>query len=146
MVDSVRANLHEGRPEPRWEEVMGFLKAVLRDENDGSRAIEFETIRNTHLDKLISDIMNPRYRHPRVPTRFAADLQVVERLERKWIERFRGPYFHIEQHRYRELARHGRLRDVTLNIDAEKSEDRWQVNNGETLSEMEGNLEIEPGQ
>jgi hypothetical protein len=72
MCDTVRTSLHEGRPEPRWEEVMGFLKAVLRDENDGSRAIEFDTIRNTHLNKLISDIMDPKYRHPRVPTRFAA--------------------------------------------------------------------------
>ncbi|RGP68255.1 hypothetical protein FLONG3_8226 [Fusarium longipes] len=145
MCDSIRTNLHEGRPEPRWEELMGFLKAVLRDENDGSRAIDFDTIRNTHLDKLISDIMDSRYRHPRVPTRFSTDLQLVERLERKWIERFRGPYFHIELHRYRELPRTGRLRDVTLNLDAENPEDRWQANNGETLSEMEGNLEIEPG-
>ncbi|RFN52140.1 hypothetical protein FIE12Z_3523 [Fusarium flagelliforme] len=145
MCDSIRSNLHDGRPEPRWEELMGFLKAVLRDENDGSRAIEFETIRNTHLDKLISEIINPRYRHPRVPTRFTTDIQLAERLERKWIERFRGPYFHIEQHRYRELSRHGRLRDVTLNLDAENPEDRWQANDGETLSEMEGNLEIEPG-
>ncbi|OBS18543.1 hypothetical protein FPOA_10271 [Fusarium poae] len=145
MCDTVRTSLHEGRPEPRWEEVMGFLKAVLRDENDGSRAIEFDTIRNTHLNKLISDIMDPKYRHPRVPTRFAADIQLVERLERKWIERFRGPYFHIEEHRYRELPKKGRLRDVTPNLDAENPEDRWQANNGETLSEMEGNLEIEPG-
>lgn len=146
LCDSVRSNLYEGRPEPRWDELMGFLKAVLRDENDGSRAIEFETIRNTHLDKLISEIINPRYRHPRVPTRFTTDIQVAERLERKWVERFRGPYFHIEQHRYRELSRDGRLRDVTLNLDAENPEDRWQANDGETLSEMEGNLEIEPGQ
>ncbi|KAM0360892.1 hypothetical protein ACHAP4_002986 [Fusarium culmorum] len=148
MCDTVRTSLHEGRPEPRWEEVMGFLKAVLRDEGDGSgsHAIEIETIRNTHLDKLISDIINPRYRHPRVPTRFAADIQLVERLERKWIERFRGPYFHIEEHRYRELSQKGRLRDVTPNLDAQDPEDRWQANNGETLSEMEGNLEIEPGQ
>ncbi|KAI1072563.1 hypothetical protein LB507_002670 [Fusarium sp. FIESC RH6] len=145
LCDSVRSNLYEGRPEPRWDELMGFLKAVLRDENDGSRAIEFETIRNTHLDKLISEIINPRYRHPRVPTRFTTDIQVAERLERKWVERFRGPYFHIEQHRYRELSRDGRLRDVTLNLDAENPEDRWQANDGETLSEMEGNLEIEPG-
>ncbi|PTD10688.1 hypothetical protein FCULG_00008033, partial [Fusarium culmorum] len=147
MCDTVRTSLHEGRPEPRWEEVMGFLKAVLRDEGDGSgsHAIEIETIRNTHLDKLISDIINPRYRHPRVPTRFAADIQLVERLERKWIERFRGPYFHIEEHRYRELSQKGRLRDVTPNLDAQDPEDRWQANNGETLSEMEGNLEIEPG-
>ncbi|RBR10852.1 uncharacterized protein FIESC28_09285 [Fusarium coffeatum] len=145
LCDSVRSNLYEGRPEPRWDELMGFLKAVLGDENDGSRAIEFETIRNTHLDKLISEIINPRYRHPRVPTRFTTDIQVAERLERKWVERFRGPYFHIEQHRYRELSRDGRLRDVTLNLDAENPEDRWQANDGETLSEMEGNLEIEPG-
>ncbi|CAF3618629.1 unnamed protein product [Fusarium graminearum] len=147
MCDTVRTSLHEGRPEPRWEEVMGFLKAVLRDEGDGSgsHAIEIETIRNTHLDKLISDILNPRYRHPRVPTRFAADIQLVERLERKWIERFRGPYFHIEEHRYRELSQKGRLRDVTPNLGAQDPEDRWQANDGETLSEMEGNLEIEPG-
>ncbi|KAG5658752.1 hypothetical protein KAF25_007305 [Fusarium avenaceum] len=146
LCDTIRAGLHEGRPEPRWEEAMGFLAAVMRDEANGSRAIEFETIRNTHLDKLISDIMDPRFRHPRVPIRFSKDVQLAERLERKWIERFRGPYFNIEQNRYDDLPKTGRLKDVVLNLDSQNPEERWQAKDGETVSEMEGNLEIEPGQ
>ncbi|KAM0347134.1 hypothetical protein ACHAPU_005073 [Fusarium lateritium] len=146
LCDTIRSGLHEGRPEPRWEEAMGFMAAVLRDEGDGSRAIEFETIRNTHLDKLISEIMDPKYRHPRVPIRFSKDIQLAERLERKWVERFRGPYFNIEQNRYVALPKTGRLKDVVLNPDTQNPEERWQLKDAATVSEMEENLDIEPGQ
>ncbi|KAF4991173.1 hypothetical protein FGRMN_7978 [Fusarium graminum] len=145
LCDTIRSGLHEGRPEPRWEEAMGFMAAVLRDEGDGSRAIEFETIRNTHLDKLISEIMDPKYRHPRVPIRFSKDIQLAERLERKWVERFRGPYFNIEQNRYIALPKTGRLKDVVLDLDTQNPEERWQLKDAETVSEMEENLDIEPG-
>ncbi|KAF5018413.1 hypothetical protein F66182_9607, partial [Fusarium sp. NRRL 66182] len=144
LCDTVRTSLREGRPEPRWEEAMGYLSALLRDEG-GSRAIEFETIRDTHLDKLLSEITNPKYKHPRVPTRFSKDIELAERLERKWIERFRGPFFNIEQNRYYDLSKTGRLRDVTLNLDTDNPDERWKAKDAETLSELEGNLEIEPG-
>ncbi|KAF4968269.1 hypothetical protein FSARC_4360 [Fusarium sarcochroum] len=146
LCDTVRTSLHEGRPEPRWDETIGFLKAVKRDEADGSRAIEFETIRNTHLDKLISDIIDPKYRHPRVPTGFSNDIKLADQLQRLWIERFRGPYFNIEQNRYLDLSKTGRLRDVTLNIDVENPDERWRAKDAEALSELEGNSEVEPGQ
>ncbi|KAM0562236.1 hypothetical protein ACHAPJ_002681 [Fusarium lateritium] len=146
LCDTVRTSLHEGRPEPRWDETIGFLKAVKRDEAYGNRAIEFETIRNTHLDKLISDIIDPKYRHPRVPTGFSHDVQLADQLQRLWIERFRGPYFNIEQNRYLDLSKTGRLRDVTLNIDAENPDERWRAKDAEALSELEGNSEVEPGQ
>ncbi|EMT63972.1 PUA-like domain-containing protein [Fusarium oxysporum II5] len=145
LCDTIRSSLHGGRPEDRWEEAMGFLAALLRDEEHYNRAIEFETIRDTHLDKLISDLMDPKYRHPRVPIRFSKDVERAETLERKWVERFRGPYFNMEQNRYRDLPKTGRLRDVALNPNADNSEERWQAKEGKTLSELEGNLEIEPG-
>jgi hypothetical protein len=52
----------------------------------------------------------------------------------------------MEQNRYRDLPKTGRLRDVALNPNADNSEERWQAKEGKTLSELEGNLEIEPGQ
>lgn len=125
---------------------MGFLEAVLKDEVDGMPMIEFATIQNAHLDKLLSDIVSPGNRPIPTPTRFRDDVIVAERLQRMWRTRFLEGYFTIDQDRYHNLPRTGRLKDVVMNNTDESSQGRWRAKTREALSELEGNLKFEPGQ
>lgn len=146
LCDSVRSSLGERRRlGPRWEEAMGFLEAVLKDEVDGMPMIEFATIQNARLDKLLSDIVSPGNRPMPTPTRFRDDVIVAERLQRLWRTRFLEGYFTIDQYRYHNLPRTGRLKDVVMNDTGESSQGRWRAKTREALSELEGNLKFEPG-
>ncbi|KAF4979641.1 hypothetical protein FZEAL_4198 [Fusarium zealandicum] len=146
VCDTVRASLHEGRSlGPRWEEAMGFLAAILRDETDGMPVIEFAAIENARLDKLLLDIVDPENRPSPTPTRFDVDVRLAERLQRRWRARFREDYFTIDQERYLSLSKTGRLKDVEFNLESGSGQERWKAKGCETLSELEGNLEFEPG-
>ncbi|KAM5375905.1 hypothetical protein ACJZ2D_005695 [Fusarium nematophilum] len=146
LCDAVRANLDEGRLGPRWEEAMGFLAAVLRDETEGKPVIEFETIQNSRLDILLSDILDPENQTSQLPARFATDIQLAERLQRRWRARFKEAYFTIDQDRYCDLPRTGRLKDVAMNLKSTKPEERWRASGSETLSELEDDRKFKPGQ
>lgn len=140
LSDSVRAGLGDRRIlGPRWEEAMGFLTAVLKDETSGSSMIDFGTIQNARLDKLLSDIINPGNRPSPLPTRFRDDVIMVEKLQRQWRARFKELYFTVDQDRYLILSRTGRLRDVEMSSSSQMDQRLWTTRTFETLSEFEGN-------
>ncbi|KAF7542567.1 hypothetical protein G7Z17_g11461 [Cylindrodendrum hubeiense] len=146
LCDSVRSSLGDRRRlGPRWEEAMGFLAAVLKDETNGIPMIEFATIQAARLDKLLTEIVAPGNRPMPTPTRFRDDVTVAERLQRLWRARFLESYFTIDQDRYHRLPRTGRLKDVVMNDSDDGSQDRWRAKTREALSELEGNLKFEPG-
>lgn len=146
LCDTVRTNLDEGRLGSRWEEAMGFLAAILRDEMDGKPVIELSTVENARLDKLLADIADSKARPYPAPSRFRDDVTLAERLQRRWRARFRQGYFVIDQGRYLNLPKTGRLRDIAINSQAEGRHDLWKAKSCQTVSELEGNLECEPGQ
>ncbi|KAH7170397.1 PUA-like domain-containing protein [Dactylonectria macrodidyma] len=146
LCDSIRSSLGDRRIlGPRWEEAMGLLTAVLKDEANGTPMIEFSTVQTARLDKLLSDIVNPGNRPLPTPTRFSDDVTVAERLQRLWRTRFLESYFTIDQNRYNTLPRTGRLHDVVMTDPQENSPGRWRAKAREALSELEGNLKFEPG-
>ncbi|KPM41515.1 hypothetical protein AK830_g5019 [Neonectria ditissima] len=146
LCDSVRTSLGDRRSlDPRWEEAMEFLAAVFRDETDDSPLIEFTTIQNARLDKLLSEIINQE-NHPKpAPTNFRDDVLLAERLQRVWRTRYMAKYFAIDQDRYHSLPKTGRLRDVVFNSASNNSQGRWRAKTFEALSELEGNLQFEAG-
>lgn len=124
---------------------MGFLNAVLKDEVSGSSMIDFPTIQDARLDKLLSDIINPGNRPSPLPTRFRDDVVMVEKLQRQWRARFKELYFTVDQERYLRLPKTGRLRDVEMSTSTERDHRLWTTKTFETLSEIEGN-QFEAGQ
>jgi hypothetical protein len=101
--------------------------------------IDFGTIQNARLDKLLSDIMNPGNRPSPLPTRFRDDVIMVEKLQRQWRARFKELYFTVDQDRYRILSKTGRLRDVEMSTSSHMDQRLWTTKPFETLSEFEGN-------
>ncbi|KAI5465652.1 PUA-like domain-containing protein [Mariannaea sp. PMI_226] len=140
LSDCVRADLGDKRSLGlRWEEAMGFLSAVLKDEICGVPRIDFSTIQKARLDKLLSDIINPRNRPSPTPTRFRDDVIMVEKLQRLWRTRFREQYFTVDQERYFNLPKTGRLRNVIMSSGTENNQCLWTTQLFGTLSEFEGN-------
>ncbi|KAK7430053.1 hypothetical protein QQZ08_003444 [Neonectria magnoliae] len=124
---------------------MGFLAAVLRGETNNVPMIEFTTIQNARLDKLLSEIINPD-NHPKpAPTNLRDEVLLAERLQRRWRTRYLEKYFTIDQDRYHSLTKTGRLRDVVINSASDNSQGRWRAKTFEALSEVEGNLQFEAG-
>ncbi|KAF5007308.1 hypothetical protein FDECE_6354 [Fusarium decemcellulare] len=144
LCDTVRTYIRVRKLGPRWEEAMGFLAAALRDESDGTPVIELGTIQYACLDKLLDDIVNIG-RKASQETRLYEDTKRAENLQRQWRRRFGEDYFTLDQNRYRALPKVGRMRDMALDLESNDIYERWKARGCETLSELEGNLELEPG-
>ena len=147
LCDAVRANLQESKVMgPEGNHVMAFLGDVVKDEYGGHEAIEFETIRDARLDKLLADIISRENRPIPTPTKVRADISITECLERQWRARFRQEYFDIDQKRYLALPTTDLLRDVTFDPQIEDERQLWRANIRDLPSAGEGNLQFEPGQ
>ncbi|KAF7543880.1 hypothetical protein G7046_g9911 [Stylonectria norvegica] len=155
LCEAVRTHLATRKDlGPRWEEVMGFLGAVLKDEHAGMPLLqehskvpmlEFATIESARLDKLLADILDPDKHPSPMPSRFRIDLDLAESLQRHWRRRFREAFFTIDQNRAKRLSTTGRLKDVVFTNDPKNPRALWKTKTCEELSEVEGNLQFEPG-
>lgn len=122
-------------------DIMCLLGAMSNDEVRGLPTLELDVIRETRLDKLLVDIQKPDNHLTSV-----SHIALIQRLERRWRSRFKEDYFDMDKARQDELITTGRLRDVIFNKTATAAFNLWQPKGNEVLSEVEGNLQYEPGQ
>lgn len=140
LCDKARVKLLEKNTlEPRCT-IMNLLRELLFDEQTTSPCLDLETVMNTHLDKLVSDLLKPENMQT---TRVCA--AIAQKLERKWSIRFRQRYFDIDKRRTESMAKNGILHNVTFNESIKKEKELWKVKQCEALSEAEGNMRFGPG-
>lgn len=143
----MRASLREEKTlGTRAEEVVEFLRAVEKNECEDLSAITLSTIEAARLDKLLGDILYLENRQLQMPFQSRDHIVLAEKLHRKWIARFRGEYFNIDQTRLTNLSKNGRLKDVEFNNATTDDSQLWVSKKVEALSELEGNQQFEPGQ
>lgn len=141
LCDDVRKSLAEEKGlGPRRDKLMEVLENTVRSESDGVPTISLDTIRNSRLDKLLSDMLNAANHPDPIPSRFCADLCVAESLQRQWKSRFRDSYSDLDNDRYARLTSPGgRLESMVFNEAAQNNHEIWQAKKSENLSECEGN-------
>lgn len=142
LCDAVRSELQESQSlGPRADEMLQLLGAMKNDESDGRYSVNMETISACRLDKLLADIILP------VNACSEGEVALAHSLQRKWRLRFRQEYFDIDKKRFAILAtRYGQLRGITFTNTHLFAHGRWQTTRCESLSEVEGNQQFEPGQ
>ncbi|KAI0834928.1 PUA-like domain-containing protein [Hypoxylon sp. FL0890] len=141
----------------------------------GRPTLDFDTIEYARLDKLVAEILNlaetvritPSYSshvggtgkgakkggseglgmEEVVPclSRYRADVTNAETLLRVWRRRFRERYFMMDQHRAAVLVKEGRLKDVSFNSSLAFDLGKWCTKVSDPISELEGNLQFDPG-
>lgn len=118
-----------------------LLSAMKNDESDGRYSVNSDTISACRLDKLLSDILLPGNACSE------EELALAHNLQRKWRLRFRQEYFDMDKKRFAKLAtRYGQLRDLTFTKTQFFAYGRWDTKRCESLSEVEGDQQFEPGQ
>ncbi|PHH79116.1 hypothetical protein CDD80_5582 [Ophiocordyceps camponoti-rufipedis] len=113
LCDAARAGLVDGGAlaEPLAKRLTDFLAAVVADEAYGIATVAFPVLMHARLDKLVADVSTPDMLDAAQPRR---DGSTGRRLQRFWRARFRREYFDIDQMRYADLSRAGRLRHVVF--------------------------------
>ena len=149
MSDEVRLSLRRYRSlGAKRGELMGVLGAAVKYECDGALALGLETIRQTHLDKLLEDMLDPDHRPNPVPISYRADLKVAESLQRQWRARFRDSYACLDKVRSGLLrSQGGRLEKVYFDADTDPALlDFWKAKKTERLSQCDIKGGFEEGQ
>jgi hypothetical protein len=121
------------------------VSAFLQDEETPSMHVNFETIKACRLDKLLEDILDPKH-HPRKPPEELRELVDKARLLRgRWMARFGGDFFAIDEMRGEELRQTGQLKDLYFSM--EDGRPGWRIRTGRRLSDDAGTgIALEPGQ
>ncbi|OAA77713.1 sra-ydg [Akanthomyces lecanii RCEF 1005] len=113
---------------------------MKNDESDGRYSVNSDTISACRLDKLLSDILLP------ANACLEEEVALAHNLQRQWRLRFRQEYFDMDKKRFAKLAtRYGQLRDLTFTKTQFFAYGRWDTKRCESLSEVEGNQQFEPG-
>lgn len=148
LSDDIRAQLLEGASLGDSAEIAKrTLRELVRDESGAIPVLDFATIQNARLDKLLSDMLTLGHQQALLPLRSRVDTLMAERLQRLWMARFREKYFNIDQIRHQNLSKSSRLKDIMFNDAATDGWDLWQAEGSETtLSGLESNLQFQPGQ
>jgi hypothetical protein len=147
LSDDIRSHLLEDASlGHRAEVVKRVLRELVRDESSGLPVLDFATIQNARLDKLLADMLTLGHQQTSLHLRPRIDTLMAERLQRLWMARFREKYFNIDQIRHLSLSTTGRLKDVMFNNTTADSSQRWQAEDCKTLSGLEWNLQFKPGQ
>lgn len=148
LSDDIRAHLLEGASLGDSAEIIKrTLRELVRDESGAIPVLDFATIQNARLDKLLSDMLTLGHQQALLPPRSRVDTFMAERLQRLWIARFREKYFNIDQIRHQNLSKSSRLKDIMFNDAATDGWGLWQAEGSETtLSGLESNLQFRPGQ
>lgn len=115
--------------------------------------LDFGTIEHARLDKLLSEIiqfadtMKNSSLSPEFLLRLRVNVSQAKNLRRLWRRRFREQFFMIDKHRCGVLVEDGRLKDVSFNSLLDYDLGKWQTMRVTgPVSEVEANLQFEPGQ
>lgn len=147
LSDAVRSSLEKKKiMGDREEEAMAVLGSLLKEECERCQGLDFETIKNARLDKLLADMVDPENAPAQAPPKTLANIKVAERLQRRWRGRFRQRYFDVDQMRLQALTKAGRLKDVVFVPQAENGCRLWHARVLAAPSEVNGTFRFEPGQ
>ncbi|RYP56892.1 hypothetical protein DL771_011534 [Monosporascus sp. 5C6A] len=151
LSDSVRASLQGRRVlGPKAEELRSFLETASKDEERKHPTLDFDTIEYARLDKLLTEILAyvESLRHSTLASElslaFRVDISNAKSLRRAWRRRFREQYFMLDQHRCAVLL-DSRLKNVSFEKALGYDLGKWQTPDSDPVSELEGNLQFEPG-
>ncbi|KAI9166761.1 hypothetical protein HJFPF1_02875 [Paramyrothecium foliicola] len=127
LCDSIRSNLQEQKDlGPRAEEARAFIGNTMKREYE--------------------EILVPENHPSPLPIDFRVDVSIARSLQRQWRTRFRESYTDIDQLRYLDLPKNGRLKDVVFATADEHDTQLWHPKNCDIIPELGGNIQFEAGQ
>lgn len=128
LTDQVRTSLRERKDlGARGSSLMRILGSIVKGEADCVPMIGLHSIMNTHLDKLLLDMLNKEHHPTDMSIQLRADLSIAESLHRQWRKRFGDKYRDMDLLRYSQLTeKGGRLDGCEFNPQADPhSMDMW---------------------
>ncbi|KAK3332489.1 hypothetical protein B0T19DRAFT_104572 [Cercophora scortea] len=115
LSDAVRASIAAtGLFDCNLDTLAYFLNRALAEEELNNPTINFETIKNARLDKLLTDIISCAERGTIGSAASFELASAAEALQRSWRSRHRSQCFMIDEIRTIELATTGRLKGVSF--------------------------------
>ncbi|RYP41187.1 hypothetical protein DL767_001191 [Monosporascus sp. MG133] len=151
LSDSARASIQGKRAlGPRAEELRNFLETALNDEERKHPTLDFDMIEYARLDKLLTEILAYAESLRRstlaseLSLAFRVDISNAKSLRHAWRRRFREQYFMLDHHRCAVLL-DSRLKDVSFETALGYDLGKWRTPASDPVSELEGNLQFEPG-
>lgn len=130
---------------PRGNEIIEFLRHMLKLESESQTSIDISVIQYARLDKLLNDV-TILGRHPESTMESRANQSLAEAIQKHWRTRFHAKYITIDQARYTVLSKTGPLKDVVFHSAAKEGQTLWRAKTCEASSESKGGSKYEPGQ
>lgn len=114
LSDSVRSSLAERKSlGPRAAKLINVLEGLASDEtNETPMRLDYETIVDAHLDKLLDDLLDPFKKPVPAPPRHFAVLRAAATLQKRWRARFKEKYLDMDEVRQTAMLTTGCLRNV----------------------------------
>ena len=150
LSDSIRAALAEkGTFGPSADRLSVFLEKTTYNEIKGTPIIDFETLKQACLDKLVAEISGQAKSSTAIMPQLINEIVAASNLQRLWRVRFKERYFMLDEIRSRELTKCGRLKDVVF-ITRQKGgtpiESVWKARVVDPTVQIECNLQFTAGQ
>lgn len=94
------------------ERLAVFLQTAISEEDRGMQTIEFDAVKDAHLDKMLEDIMQG-CKEGKVKTGKPLGY-LADTLARAWMARFRAKYFMLDEIRMVDMTMKGRLKGINF--------------------------------
>lgn len=146
LSDSVRASLHkEGDLGPDSDRLSAVLEFALSEKTPGSTSIDFRTLKQARLDKLVADLTKCRMRVTSLSPRARRDVATAEKLERMWRTRFKDQYIRIDEMRTADLATRWQLKEAPLSPGSTRAQSPWKVSGAKSAVDPKDDVHFDLG-
>lgn len=116
LSDTVRAAMSDKESNRSFgqasDSLLRFLERAMLEEAMGSPILEFETIKQAHLDKLVAEMIEFGKQETANSARALRYATHAAQLQRLWRTRYKAQYFTIDEIRTRDLVTTGRLKGI----------------------------------
>lgn len=120
-----------------------LLESLLIDERTLGRALSFELILYTRLDKVVKALTEFQ---GGVSELMKSVMKKANVLQCYWQQRLKEQYFEIDSIRSQHMQKEGALRDMSLNPGTRENGDTWTIAHRNPIAAVEGDSEFVPGE
>lgn len=116
LSDTVRAAMSDKDSNRSFgrasDSLLRFLERAMLEETIGPAELDFDTIKQAHLDKLVAEMIEFGKQETASSARALRYATHAVQLQRLWRTRYKAQYFTIDEIRTQDLVATGRLKDV----------------------------------
>jgi hypothetical protein len=122
-----------------------WLNIMVLEAREGPHRLEFELVKNAHLDKLVEEIVEFKSKPPTLPMKELKMIETASDLLRFWRHRFGNKYYLLDRQRQKELM-DTFIDGLVYKTPTPATPTGWVPRNINCMSEREAESEFKEGQ